>query len=85
LSHLVIVLSRAAGPSSENLTIAVDPLWWHGPFEVDDAQLSVELIEADASEAAGRAQHEHVFRITDRTSELTCVSEWLEVKENVRL
>ena len=84
LSHLRIVLSRGASPSSENLTIAVDPLWWHGPFELDDAALSVELIDARSSEAARLARHEQVFRIIDRTSGLTCLTEWLGVKENVR-
>ncbi len=85
LSHLVIVLSRAAGPSSENLTIAVDPLWWHGPFELDDAQLSVQLIDAGESGAAGRARQEHLFRLSDQASGFTCLTEWMEVKENVLL
>src|SRR4029079_17931450 len=81
LSRLVIVLTRADGPSSENLTLAVDPLWWHGPSELDDAELSLDLIDASASDAAGRARQERIFRITDRRSGLTCLTESMEVKE----
>jgi hypothetical protein len=85
LAHLVLVLSREDRSQSENLTIAVAPLWWHGPFELAEAALSVELIDADLSEAASLTRYDEIFRIIDPESGLTCLTEWIEVKENVRL
>jgi hypothetical protein len=80
-AYLQIVLSREAGSKSENLTIAVHPVWWHGFFEWDDARLSIELVETALSRAAGRSRRERLFGITDANGEFECLTESLEVKE----
>jgi hypothetical protein len=83
-SHLLIVLSRNGG-FAENLTLAVDPLWWRGFFEWSDARLSIKLVDVASSVVVGRAARERVFEIADASGDFECLTEWLEVKENVRL
>lgn len=65
LSHVLIVLSRETRPDSQALTLALDPLWWHGYFEWNDARLGIELVDAIASPAAGRTKTERLFKIVD--------------------
>jgi hypothetical protein len=83
-AHLAIVLSRD-DVSSENLLLAVDPLWWRGFFEWGDARLTINLVDASASRAARRTVRERLFEIADPSGNFECLTEWLEVKENVRL
>jgi hypothetical protein len=78
------VLSRD-DVSSENLLLAVDPLWWRGFFEWGDARLTINLVDASASRAARRTVRERLFEIADPSGNFECLTEWLEVKENVRL
>jgi hypothetical protein len=55
------------------------------PRRVSDTRLSIELVEAAASRAAERTERQRLFKITDASGDLECLTEWLEVKENVRL
>jgi hypothetical protein len=85
LPHLVIVLSREGASAAQNLTLAVDPIWWRGSFVWEDAQLSIDLVETASTPAAEQPARDRLFRITDSSRDFECLTEWLEVKENVRL
>jgi hypothetical protein len=71
--NVEIVLERNDPDRASNLTLSFVPAWWHGPFQWDDARLRVER--------AGSAG----FKISDNAADFSCLTDWFEVKENVKL
>ena len=73
--HVEIVLEGIERDGAVNLTLSFEPTWWHGPFEWRDARLRVE-----------RAGHDGAaFKVSDEGADFSCLTDWLEVKENVQL
>jgi len=54
-------------------------------FEWEDAHLSIELVDAASTPAAERASEQAAVEDPDASRDFECLTEWLEVKENVRL
>src|SRR4051794_955656 len=77
LAHVVLVLSRDGASTAQNLTLAVDPLWWRGSFGSDEARLSIDLVDAALTPVADRATRQRLFRITDSSRDFECLTEWL--------
>ena len=73
--HVEIVLEGNERDGATNLTLSFVPTWWHGPFEWLDARLRVERAGRDSA----------AFKVSDDGAGFWCLTDWLEVKENVRL
>lgn len=73
--HVEIVLEGKERGEAANLTLSFVPTWWHGPFEWRDARLRVERAGPDSA----------AFKVSDDGADFWCLTDWLEVKENVRL
>lgn len=83
---LEVVLFRSVEEMGDkNLCLSFEPIWIHGYIEWDDVDLVVNVVDATSSPAAGRTSSENVLELVDARSGFRCVTESLEVKENVKL
>jgi hypothetical protein len=73
--HVEIVLQGSEQDEAANLTLSLVPTWWHGPFEWLNARLRVERAGRDNT----------AFKVSDDGADFWCLTDGLEIKENVRL
>ena len=83
---LEVVLFRSADEVRDsNLCLYFDPLWFEGAFSWSDSRMQVRAVPAASSLVASRTSYESVLELSDEASRFRCLTESLEVKENVRL
>lgn len=81
----VVLFRSAAEMRDSNLCLYFDPLWFEGAFSWSDARIRVRAVPVASSLVAGRTSYDSVLELSDESSGFRCLTESLEVKENVRL
>lgn len=83
---LEVVLFRSADAmDNSNLCLYFDPLWFEGAFSWSDSRIRVRAVPTASSSVAHLTSYDSVLEISDDSSGFRCLTESLEVKENVRL
>jgi hypothetical protein len=83
---LELVLFRSADEMRDsNLCPYFDPRWFEGPFSWTDSRITVRAVATASSSVAHLTSYDRIFEISDDSPGFCCLTESLEVKENVRL